>query len=70
MKLLFNCGTVQNFDRFQNCIAISDFYGEFDDTSLYASFEVESQLDADVLELELQKIINENDINGYFEVED
>ncbi|RKY14059.1 MAG: hypothetical protein DRP52_01080 [Planctomycetota bacterium] len=67
--LIFNCTDYSEFERLEKVIENSIWYGEPVDGWQAISFPVEGQSDADATEIELQKLLDEKGINGYFETE-
>jgi hypothetical protein len=71
MNLIFTCRNKKDFDNFKVIISRSKFHADsinYEIRSLF--FNCTDQQDADKLEVEIQRIADENDISGYFESED
>jgi hypothetical protein len=71
MNLIFHCEDTEGFDKLKESLDNSEFYSNFQfgyKSCFY--FEVQSENDANALELEIQKIVDKRNISGHFELED
>lgn len=71
MQLIFTCNSNEDFDRMKLIISKSKFNADalnYEYRSL--CFQCRDRQDANVLELNLLQIVSDNDISGYFELEE
>ncbi|MBE2188032.1 MAG: hypothetical protein KIT33_07945 [Candidatus Kapabacteria bacterium] len=71
MQLIFTCNSNEDFDKMKLIISKSKFNADalnYEFRSLY--FQCRDRQDANALEFNLLQIVSENDISGYFELEE